>query len=165
MEYCDGGDLSSFIRERHKLPEQICRRFSQQLALALKYLRNNNVSHMDLKPQNLLLMKRPCMTLKVGGSYALGCWENLRPLRHGSDESFFLQISVSPSTSRTRSKSLPSGAPPFTWRRRFYWNARTTHASIFGASAWSCTNACSAKLRILAVAFRNWRRKSRMADL
>ncbi|XP_076671057.1 unc-51 like kinase 3 homolog Aduk isoform X2 [Andrena cerasifolii] len=66
MEYCDGGDLSSFIRERHKLPEQICRRFSQQLALALKYLRNNNVSHMDLKPQNLLLMKKPCMTLKVG---------------------------------------------------------------------------------------------------
>ncbi|XP_060815017.1 serine/threonine-protein kinase ULK3 isoform X1 [Bombus pascuorum] len=66
MEYCDGGDLSSFIRKRHKLPEQICRRFLQQLALALKYLRNNNVSHMDLKPQNLLLMRRPQLTLKVG---------------------------------------------------------------------------------------------------
>lgn len=69
MEYCDGGDLSSFIRKRHKLPEQICRRFLQQLALALKYLRNNNVCHMDLKPQNLLLMRRPQLTLKVGGPF------------------------------------------------------------------------------------------------
>lgn len=66
MEYCDGGDLSSFIKKRHKLPEQICRRFLQQLALALKYLRNNNVCHMDLKPQNLLLIRRPQLTLKVG---------------------------------------------------------------------------------------------------
>ncbi|KAG6797579.1 serine/threonine-protein kinase ULK3 isoform X1 [Apis mellifera caucasica] len=66
MEYCDGGDLSSFIKKRHKLPEQICRKFLQQLALALRYLRNNNVSHMDLKPQNLLLMRKPQLTLKVG---------------------------------------------------------------------------------------------------
>ncbi|XP_017765550.1 PREDICTED: serine/threonine-protein kinase ULK3 isoform X2 [Eufriesea mexicana] len=66
MEYCDGGDLSSFIRRKHKLPEQICRRFLQQLAFALKYLRNNNVFHMDLKPQNLLLTRRPQLTLKVG---------------------------------------------------------------------------------------------------
>lgn len=69
MEYCDGGDLSSFIKKRHKLPEQICRKFLQQLALALRYLRNNNVSHMDLKPQNLLLMRKPQLTLKVGGSF------------------------------------------------------------------------------------------------
>lgn len=69
MEYCDGGDLSSFIKKRHKLPEQICRKFLQQLAFALRYLRNNNVSHMDLKPQNLLLMKKPQLTLKVGGSF------------------------------------------------------------------------------------------------
>ncbi|XP_076182282.1 unc-51 like kinase 3 homolog Aduk isoform X2 [Ptiloglossa arizonensis] len=66
MEYCDGGDLSSFIRKKNKLPEQICRRFLQQLALALKYLRDHNVSHMDLKPQNLLLMRNPHLVLKVG---------------------------------------------------------------------------------------------------
>ncbi|XP_026825173.1 serine/threonine-protein kinase ULK3 isoform X2 [Ooceraea biroi] len=66
MEYCDGGDLSSFIKKRHKLPENICRRFLQQLALALRYLRDHNVCHMDLKPQNLLLMKKPQLVLKVG---------------------------------------------------------------------------------------------------
>lgn len=70
MEYCDGGDLSSFIKKKHRLPENICRRFLQQLALALRYLRNHNVCHMDLKPQNLLLMRKPRLVLKVGGWYS-----------------------------------------------------------------------------------------------
>jgi len=67
MEYCDGGDLLSFIKKKYKLSESICRRFLQQLALALRYLRDHNVCHMDLKPQNLLLMKKPQLVLKVGG--------------------------------------------------------------------------------------------------
>ncbi|XP_032666992.1 serine/threonine-protein kinase ULK3 isoform X2 [Odontomachus brunneus] len=66
MEYCDGGDLSSFIKKQHRLPENTCRRFLQQLALALRYLRDHNVCHMDLKPQNLLLMRKPRLVLKVG---------------------------------------------------------------------------------------------------
>ncbi|XP_015608023.1 serine/threonine-protein kinase ULK3 isoform X2 [Cephus cinctus] len=66
MEYCDGGDLSSFIKRKHKLPENVCRKFLQQLALALRYLRSHEVCHMDLKPQNLLLTKKPQLTLKVG---------------------------------------------------------------------------------------------------
>ncbi|XP_031780777.1 serine/threonine-protein kinase ULK3 [Nasonia vitripennis] len=66
MEYCDGGDLSNFIKRKHKLAEHVCRKFLQQLALALRYLRNHNVCHMDLKPQNLLLIKRPALVLKVG---------------------------------------------------------------------------------------------------
>jgi len=55
MEYCGGGDLSRFIRARKKLPENTCHVFLQQLASALKYLRQNDVAHMDLKPQNILL--------------------------------------------------------------------------------------------------------------
>ncbi|KAK0080258.1 hypothetical protein PV325_000225 [Microctonus aethiopoides] len=66
MEYCDGGDLSTFIKKRSKLAENICRKFLQQLALALKYLRSHNVCHMDLKPQNLLLIRKSGLTLKVG---------------------------------------------------------------------------------------------------
>lgn len=71
MEYCDGGDLSSFIRKINKLPENVCHKFLQQLALALKYLRAHNVCHMDLKPQNLLLVKKPLLKLKVGGLFTL----------------------------------------------------------------------------------------------
>ncbi|VVC40731.1 Hypothetical protein CINCED_3A016489 [Cinara cedri] len=66
LEYCDCGDLSSFIKKRSKLSERICRKFMQQLALALQFLRSHNVSHLDLKPQNLLLMRTPQLTLKVG---------------------------------------------------------------------------------------------------
>lgn len=67
MEYCDGGDLSRFIRKRHKLPENVCKKFMQQLAIALKFLRSNNICHLDLKPQNLLLITGPQLTLKIGG--------------------------------------------------------------------------------------------------
>lgn len=37
----------------------------KQLASALQYMRSNNVSHFDLKPQNLLLVKTPVLALKV----------------------------------------------------------------------------------------------------
>jgi len=55
MEYCGGGDLSSVIKMKKCLPEVQCQRFLQQLASALQYLRQHNVSHMDLKPSNLLV--------------------------------------------------------------------------------------------------------------
>lgn len=67
MEYCDGGDLSSFIHSRQKLNEKVCRLFLQQLASALQYLRQNNVSHMDLKPKNLLLSSKTKPKLKLAG--------------------------------------------------------------------------------------------------
>ncbi|XP_019559803.2 serine/threonine-protein kinase ULK3 [Aedes albopictus] len=57
MEYCNGGSLSTYIRQRQKLGEVTCKVFLRQLASALKYMRENEVSHFDLKPQNLLLMK------------------------------------------------------------------------------------------------------------
>lgn len=69
LEYCNCGDLSTFIKQRTRLSEKICRKFMQQLALALQFLRSHNVSHLDLKPQNLLLMRSSELTLKVGGMY------------------------------------------------------------------------------------------------
>lgn len=55
MEYCGNGDLSKYIRAHKVLPEAICKRFLQQLACALKFLRSQSIAHMDLKPQNILL--------------------------------------------------------------------------------------------------------------
>lgn len=66
MEFCDGGDLSTFIKKRHKLPEKVCQKFLQQLAIGLQFLRAHNISHLDLKPQNLLLVTQPKLTLKIG---------------------------------------------------------------------------------------------------
>jgi len=57
MELCEGGSLSMFIKQRQKLAESTCRIFIRQLADAMRYLRSNDVSHFDLKPQNLLLTR------------------------------------------------------------------------------------------------------------
>jgi len=69
MEFCEGGDLSTFIKTRQHLSEEICQSFLQQLASALEYLRQNSVSHMDLKPQNLLLTSKTNPKLKLTGIY------------------------------------------------------------------------------------------------
>uniref|UniRef100_A0A915KQD6 non-specific serine/threonine protein kinase n=1 Tax=Romanomermis culicivorax TaxID=13658 RepID=A0A915KQD6_ROMCU len=66
-EYCNAGDLSCYIRQTSQfppgssnkklfsLPEPLTRKFLQQLAAAMRYLRSKQISHMDLKPQNILL--------------------------------------------------------------------------------------------------------------
>ncbi|XP_077867106.1 LOW QUALITY PROTEIN: serine/threonine-protein kinase ULK3-like [Saccoglossus kowalevskii] len=65
MEYCSGGDLSNFIRCKRALPEKIVKRFLQQLACALKFLHTKKISHMDLKPQNVLLSSTHDPVLKL----------------------------------------------------------------------------------------------------
>ncbi|KAG6434352.1 hypothetical protein SASPL_105982 [Salvia splendens] len=56
LEYCKGGDLSMYIQQRQgKVSEATAKHFMQQLAKGLKILRDNNLIHRDLKPQNLLL--------------------------------------------------------------------------------------------------------------
>lgn len=65
MELCNAGNLSAYIKRHITLPENTCKFFMKQLASALKYMRLNNISHFDLKPQNLLLIKSPSLTLKV----------------------------------------------------------------------------------------------------
>ncbi|XP_077988502.1 serine/threonine-protein kinase ULK3-like [Glandiceps talaboti] len=65
MEYCSGGDLSNFIRCKRALPEKVVKRFLQQIASALLFLHQKNISHMDLKPQNLLLSSDSDPVLKL----------------------------------------------------------------------------------------------------
>ena len=80
MEYCQLGDLSYFIKRRDALAnnshtadmvkkypnpaagglhEVVVRHFLQQLASALEFLRNKNLIHRDVKPQNLLIIPSP----------------------------------------------------------------------------------------------------------
>lgn len=55
LEFCPGGELATIIRLKRSFPEDIVQHFLQQLASALQFLREHNVSHMDLKPQNILI--------------------------------------------------------------------------------------------------------------
>ncbi|KAJ5171730.1 hypothetical protein N7492_004323 [Penicillium capsulatum] len=80
MEYCALGDLSLFIKRRETLAghrytrdmiakypnppkgalnEVVVRHFLKQLASALQFLRDRNLIHRDIKPQNLLLCPSP----------------------------------------------------------------------------------------------------------
>ncbi|PWY85973.1 Pkinase-domain-containing protein [Aspergillus heteromorphus CBS 117.55] len=80
MEYCALGDLSLFIKRRDTLAdhrytremiskypnprggalnEVVVRHFLKQLSSALKFLRDRNLIHRDIKPQNLLLCPSP----------------------------------------------------------------------------------------------------------
>ncbi|CDW54213.1 Pkinase domain containing protein [Trichuris trichiura] len=65
LEYCTLGDLSKVLAKHHRLNEEITGHFLRQVASALCFLRNYNISHFDLKPQNILLTCNPQVTLKL----------------------------------------------------------------------------------------------------
>ncbi|KAK3148540.1 hypothetical protein QOZ80_3BG0296340 [Eleusine coracana subsp. coracana] len=67
LEYCDGGDLGSFLNKHGRLPEATAKDLMRQLAEGLKVLRGRNIVHRDLKPQNLLLSTNgDAIILKIG---------------------------------------------------------------------------------------------------
>ncbi|XP_045442799.1 serine/threonine-protein kinase ULK3 isoform X6 [Pipistrellus kuhlii] len=84
MEFCAGGDLSRFIHTRRILPEKVARVFMQQLASALQFLHQRNISHLDLKPQNILLssLEKPHLKLAdFGFSQHMSPWDEKHVLR------------------------------------------------------------------------------------
>lgn len=67
LEYCPGGDLMQVIRAKGAQSEEQTRLYLVQLAHGLKHLRQKNLIHRDLKPQNLLLSAPgPHGVLKIG---------------------------------------------------------------------------------------------------
>ncbi|XP_077419749.1 serine/threonine-protein kinase ULK3 isoform X2 [Vanacampus margaritifer] len=81
LEWCSGGDLSRFIRSRRILPEGIARRFLQQIACALKFLHDRNISHLDLKPQNILLSGSVLKLADFGFAQYMSPWDEKSVLR------------------------------------------------------------------------------------
>lgn len=55
MEYLNGGDLYSLLRNLGCLDEDMTRMYIAEVILALEYLHSLNVIHRDLKPDNLLI--------------------------------------------------------------------------------------------------------------
>ena len=55
MEYCDCGELFSYIVDSEYLPEEEACKYFQQIISSLSYLHSQNISHRDIKPENILL--------------------------------------------------------------------------------------------------------------
>uniref|UniRef100_A0A3B3Q8C3 Serine/threonine-protein kinase ULK3 n=1 Tax=Paramormyrops kingsleyae TaxID=1676925 RepID=A0A3B3Q8C3_9TELE len=81
LEWCSGGDLSRFIRSRRLLPERVACRFLQQIACALQFLHERNISHLDLKPQNILLSGSVLKLADFGFAQYMSPWDEQSALR------------------------------------------------------------------------------------
>ncbi|KAM3876908.1 serine/threonine-protein kinase ULK3 [Diretmus argenteus] len=81
LEWCSGGDLSRFIRSRRLLPERVAQRFLQQIACALQFLHERNISHLDLKPQNILLSGSVLKLADFGFAQYMSPWDEQSVLR------------------------------------------------------------------------------------
>ena len=55
MEYCEGQDIMDYILTRSRLSEDESLKYFQQLINALYYLHSQNITHRDVKIDNLLL--------------------------------------------------------------------------------------------------------------
>ncbi|CDU19711.1 uncharacterized protein PY17X_1309000 [Plasmodium yoelii] len=58
MEYCDGGDLISYVRNVLYLEELSAQYFFRKILDGLKYMHSNKIAHRDLKPENIFLCKK-----------------------------------------------------------------------------------------------------------
>eukprot|EP00828_Plagiopyla_frontata_P045209 TRINITY_DN7665_c0_g3_i1.p2 TRINITY_DN7665_c0_g3~~TRINITY_DN7665_c0_g3_i1.p2 ORF type:complete len:265 (+),score=24.25 TRINITY_DN7665_c0_g3_i1:178-972(+) len=59
LEYCEGQDLSQYLKKMKVLPEKEAKQMLYQICLALQYLHtcHERIIHYDLKPQNILLSR------------------------------------------------------------------------------------------------------------
>jgi serine/threonine protein kinase len=65
MEFVPGGDLGSLIGQYGYLPEPTVRDIAEQLLGALGYLHGKNITHRDVKPDNILISQRDPYVVKL----------------------------------------------------------------------------------------------------
>ncbi|CAN0543126.1 unnamed protein product, partial [Ectocarpus sp. 12 AP-2014] len=84
MEYCDGGDLSTQIKNARKrlFPESKILHWFVQIALGLHYMHSRLVLHRDLKTQNIFLLGNGRLVL---GDLGISKLFNNKPYNHKSD--------------------------------------------------------------------------------
>lgn len=65
MEYVEGGDLGKLISDEAPFSEDMVQVMSKQLLSALGYLHANNITHRDVKPDNILINSLDPLDVKL----------------------------------------------------------------------------------------------------
>ena len=65
MEFVPCGDLTPFVVKEDLLPEEDCQSVAYQTIRALDYLHKNNITHRDIKPDNILVCSMQPMFVKL----------------------------------------------------------------------------------------------------
>ncbi|XP_078444875.1 protein kinase superfamily protein isoform X2 [Wolffia australiana] len=117
MEYLNGGDLYSLLRNLGCLDESVARIYIAEVVLALEYLHSLHVVHRDLKPDNLLIAHDGHIKLTDFGLSKVGLINSTDDLS-GPTVSDILcedepQLSVSEHQNERRKKRSAVGTPDY----------------------------------------------------
>jgi NIMA (never in mitosis gene a)-related kinase len=66
MEFCDGGDLSNFLKTQNRKPlkEERIWKFFIEICVGLEYIHRNKILHRDIKTLNIFMNKNE--EVKIG---------------------------------------------------------------------------------------------------
>ncbi|CAA6664819.1 unnamed protein product [Spirodela intermedia] len=118
MEYLNGGDLYSLLRNLGCLDEDVARIYIAEVVLALEYLHSLHVVHRDLKPDNLLIAHDGHIKLTDFGLSKVGLINSTDDLSGPTVSDILLcedepQLSVSEDQKERRKKRSAVGTPDY----------------------------------------------------
>ena len=65
LEYCDGKDLFDVIKLNKYIIEIDCREIMRQLCMAVKFLHSKNITHRDIKSENIMFVSGNSLRIKL----------------------------------------------------------------------------------------------------
>jgi calcium-dependent protein kinase len=65
MEYCSGGELKKYVKERGPLPDEEVYSIGLQMCEAIRHCHYSNITHRDLKLENILFSNETCTRIKI----------------------------------------------------------------------------------------------------
>ena len=86
MEYVEGGDVATLIKNMGPLPLDMARSYFAETTLAVEYLHNYGIIHRDLKPDNLLITSLGHIKLTDFGLSKIGLMNLTTNFYEGGDD-------------------------------------------------------------------------------